>query len=286
MSGIPFPSTQLAVIAAFVTFAHSQLHLRTSTLHVYLSGLNFFMKLICGSPCLAITHPQISMLIRGLQRTEAPATPSRHPLTSDLLLKCLLTLRSGYLSPLIDLTLESMFLLAFYGFLRCAEFTSSTSQYSPSRHPSLCDITFHSSESLTFTLKHSKTDQIGRTSTIHLFKTDSPLCPYGPILRYVSLRRSLNAAPRDPLFITETGSIATRFWFHHHFRQILSLSGLPPQLYSGHSFRIGAASTAARQGLSDHIIKILGRWSSQAYHSYIRSNIRDIHNAHHLLGRT
>ena len=253
---------------------------------MYLSGLNFFMKLIHGSPCPATTQSHITMLLRGLRRTEVPATPIRHALTSDLLLRCLLTLRSGYLSPMIDLTLESMFLLAFYGFLRCSEFTSSTSQYSPSRHPSLSDITFHSSESLTFTLKRSKTDQVGRSSTIHLFKTGPPLCPYDPILRYVGLRRSLRAAPQDPLFITETGSIATRFWFHHHLRQILTLSGLPPRLYSGHSFRIGAASTAARQGLSGHLIRVLGRWSSQAYHSYIRSNIRDVHNAHLRLGRT
>ena len=126
MSGVAFPSTHLTVIAAFVTHAISQLHLCTSTMHVYLSGLNFFYKLIHGSPCSAITHPHITMLLRGLQRSEAPAASSRQPLTSDLLLRCLLTLRSGYLSPLIDLTLESMFLLAFFGFLRCAEFTSWT----------------------------------------------------------------------------------------------------------------------------------------------------------------
>ena len=178
-----------------------------------------------------------------------------------------------------------MFLLAFFGFLRCSEFTSSSPQYDPSVHPRLSDITFHSPESLTFTLKRSKVDQLGRSSSIHLFKIDSPLSPYEPIHHYISTRRALNATPQDPLFITETGSIATSSWFHRHLRQILSLTGLSPQLYSGHSFRIGAASTASRQGLSDHLIRILGRWSSQAYHSYIRTNIHDVHNAHLQLGR-
>ena len=225
------------------------------------------------------------MLLRGLQRTEVQVPPRRHPLTSDLLLLCLRTLRAGYHTPFVASTLESMFLLCFFGFLRCSELTSSSSRYNPAIHPSLSDITFHSSESLTFTLKRSKSDQLGRSSTIHLFKMDSPLSPYEPILRYLTTRRSLNATPHDPLFITETGSIATRFWFHHHLRQVLSISGLPPQLYSGHSFRIGAASTAARQGLSDHLIRILGRWSSQAYHSYIRSNLHDVHDAHLRLGQ-
>ena len=247
--------------------------------------INFFFRLIDGHPSPAISHPHITMLLRGLQRSEVQVPPSRHPLTADLLLRCLLTLRAGYLTPYIASTLESMFLLAFFGFLRCSELTSSSSRYDPSIHPSLADIVFHSSESFTFKLKHSKTDQLGRSSTIHLFRLDSPLSPYEPIHRYITTRRSLNATPHDPLFITETGSIATRFWFHHHLRQILSLTGLPPQLYSGHSFRIGAASTAASQGLSDHLIRILGRWSSHAYHSYIRTNIHDVRNAHYHLGR-
>merc|ERR1712082_15895 len=116
-TGVPFPSNHLSVIAAFVTYAHSHLHLRTSTIQVYLSGLNFFFKLIHGSPSSSTTHPHIIMLLRGLQRSEAPVPPGRQPLTSDSLQKCLTTLRAGYLSPLTDLTLESMFLLNFFGFL-------------------------------------------------------------------------------------------------------------------------------------------------------------------------
>ena len=36
---------------------------------------------------------------------------------------------------------------------------------------------------------------------------------------------------------------------------------ISPELYSGHSFRIGAASTASRQGIPDQTKKILGCWS-------------------------
>ncbi|XP_036933477.1 uncharacterized protein LOC119007719 isoform X2 [Acanthopagrus latus] len=40
---------------------------------------------------------------------------------------------SGYSSSFIDSTLESMFLLAFFSFLRCSEFTSATSKTLPNQ---------------------------------------------------------------------------------------------------------------------------------------------------------
>ena len=40
--------------------------------------------------------------------------------------------------------------------------------------------------------------------------------------------------------------------------------------YSGHSFRIGAASTVAVVGIEDSLIKTVGRWESTAYLSYVR----------------
>ena len=38
-----------------------------------------------------------------------------------------------------------------------------------------------------------------------------------------------------------------------------------------HSFRIGAATVAARNGVPDHLIQAMGRWSSNAYQLYIRT---------------
>ena len=46
--------------------------------------------------------------------------------------------------------------------------------------------------------------------------------------------------------------------------------------YTGHSFRIGAATTAASVCIPDNIIKTLDRWSSEAYRLYIRSSEDDI----------
>ena len=53
-------------------------------------------------------------------------------------------------------------------------------------------------------------------------------------------------------------------------RDALSSVGFNPAPYSGHSFRIGAATSAAAEGIEDAVIKILGRWSSSAYLAYVR----------------
>ena len=45
---------------------------------------------------------------------------------------------------------------------------------------------------------------------------------------------------------------------------------LSPQFYSPHSLRIGAATHWFAKNLSEHRIRQLGRWSSNAFSSYIR----------------
>ena len=54
-------------------------------------------------------------------------------------------------------------------------------------------------------------------------------------------------------------------------REALTVAGVEAKNYAGHSFRIGAATTAAQKGLQDSLIKTLGRWESAAYTSYIRT---------------
>ena len=55
---------------------------------------------------------------------------------------------------------------------------------------------------------------------------------------------------------------------------VIRLRNLDPNRYKGHSFRIGAATYAAEQGVSDDKIRHSGRWKSDAFKKYIRITSR------------
>ena len=69
------------------------------------------------------------------------------------------------------------------------------------------------------------------------------------------------------LFIFSDGKPLTRQRFVIAVREALKMAGVDA---SSHSFRIGAATTAASRGIEISIIKTLGRWNSLAYLRYVK----------------
>ena len=116
-------------------------------------------------------------------------------------------------------------------------------------------------------IKASKTDPFRQGVTLVIGRTNNNLCPVTAILVYMAAR---GPGP-GPLFIWEDKRFLTREAFVAAVRAALREAGLIARDYAGHSFRIGAAMTAARQGLQDSLIKTLGRWESSAYTKYIRT---------------
>ncbi len=53
-------------------------------------------------------------------------------------------------------------------------------------------------------------------------------------------------------------------------RNALGKAGIDQSRYSGHSFRIGATTTAASRGMEDSILQTLGWWESLAYLQYVQ----------------
>jgi site-specific recombinase XerD len=92
------------------------------------------------------------------------------------------------------------------------------------------------------------------------------------LLNYISLRPQ----GHGPLLLHNDQSPLTRQEFIVELKSAIQLLGLNQQLYSGHSFRIGAATSAASAGVPAHIIQTMGRWSSDAYLCYIRSSADEL----------
>ena len=69
--------------------------------------------------------------------------------------------------------------------------------------------------------------------------------------------------------MSSEGSPVARATFVAAVRVALLAAGISSEGYAGHSFMIGAATSAARAGVLAHLIKAMGRWSSDAFMVYL-----------------
>ena len=160
--------------------------------------------------------------------------------------------------------------LAYFGFLRSAEFTvSSSSALNPDIHLTVDDIAVdsHTSPScLQLTIKASKTDPFRKCCCLYIGLGRPPLCALSAIMNYLPLH---DQSPGH-LFLLSNGQQLSCALLTHWLKDIFAAAGIQGSL-SSHSFRIGAATVAARMGVPDHLIQAVGRCNSNAYKLYIRT---------------
>ena len=113
-------------------------------------------------------------------------------------------------------------------------------------------------------LDASKTDVYRRGHTLIITCSPSPVCAVTAMHNYF-----LAALPHGPLFSFHSGRLLTRSAVVHLLRDVAHHAGLPYKSLKGHSFCIGASSTAAAAGSPDWLIKVLGRWPSDCYQLYV-----------------
>ena len=217
-------------------------------------------------------NPLLNLAKRGAARYSAHRRATRKPITHNLLICLLHHLRQySSLCPQDRRMLAAAFSLAFHGFLRVGEYTvPSLHRFNPSHHATVHDIIWHKHHP-SFTIKRSKTDQLGRGTSISIQKSSRPstFCPYRTINRYVTRLPSIDPCT-TPLFCFRDGTPLSRSACHKFLSHLLSQAGYRASEYNTHSFRIGAATSAAMAGVPGRVIKRLGRWRSRAVNLYIR----------------
>ena len=158
--------------------------------------------------------------------------------------------------------------LAFFAALRIGEITSRPGQ-SSDKIIQLQQISFLRDcngefAGLKLTLTNYKHSDPLRSVELFVSR-EQPVCPISRMLEYLAIRGS---SP-GPLFWPDNTSIS-RAYFTRSLKAALQFCDLDPTRYKSHSFRIGAASWAEANGMSDAQIRLFGRWKSNAFLRYIR----------------
>ena len=209
-------------------------------------------------------HFIVNKLLEGFRRSK-PSQDQRLPITLDILDRIISILpiicKTAYESCLFS----SASTLAFHAFLRVGEFTTAA-KYTQNSIINLADIHLFPSH-INLHIRASKTDQHGRGTTIVLNATKKPSCPVKWISEFLEIRPAIPG----PLFCHVNGSPLTRYQFVTILDKSIKALGLNQQRFKSHSFRIGAASSAALLGIPDDQIQRAGRWKTATFKNYIRS---------------
>lgn len=273
------------ILIFFVAYCFDTLKLQHSTIKLYLCGIRYqYMKLNSTNPFETSDKnylSRLSLILKSVKRLQGLHTRTRLPITFDILEQICKKLSQGVFNSFIDCMLETACIVAFFGFLRCGEFTvKQANTFDSSVHLCVSDVIFYENYAL-LKLKESKTDPFRKGIFIQLHKTDNLICPFLSLKKYLKYRSKLytSTRPLDPLFITGNRQVLDRYYFLSKVKHVLQLIGYDPNLYNGHSFRSGAATSASKVRMEDHLIKTLGRWSSESYCRYIKTSTSTIKNA-------
>ena len=132
----------------------------------------------------------------------------------------------------------------------------------PPRHLSLADIWLDQSTAqwqLHVRIKHSKTDRFCEGANVVLGATVPAL------LDYVGKKGGSSGH-------FSCWRMVVMMQFVSQIQSPLSSAGIHGSSFNGHSFRIGASTTASAAGIPEATIKVLGRWKSMVYQQYVNSS--------------
>ena len=267
----PFPLSE-HLLCSFATFLADQ-GLAPQTGKSYLSALRS-MQISIGlpDPREQSSLPVLKRVQAGISRTRMlKGSPPRIrlPITAHILGRIHHALITSSIPDKIVLWAVSA--SAFFGFFRLGELLPlSATSYNPATGLAWGDVAVDSHtnpQMIKFHLKVSKCDQFGSGSDVVVGKTSNQLCPVAAILQYIEVRGDRPG----PFFLDSSHHTLVKSTFISQIREILTSIGLPQQDYAGHSFRIGAATSAAAAGVEDSMIQTLGRWHSAAFLQYIRT---------------
>ena len=255
------------MLLCFVAYSASS-GLSYQTVWLYLSAVRHLQILCIGQDPLLEAYPLQNFAIKGLHRSPVGKKP-----------RCRLPITPAFLQEIFQfwsrtphqfeyVLLWAVFCLGFFCLMCSGEFTCPSMSAFTSDLLTAQDISVHSQAHPSYIvvrLKRSKNDPFAVGTRVYIVATNQSMCLVSALLGYLAIcpKRS------GPLFIFQDGSTQSCERLVSSLRQVLSDAGVSTAQYSGHSFRIGAATTAAKLGVPDSLIKKMGRWKSSMFIHYI-----------------
>ena len=258
-----FPCSSIC-ISNFIAHLHLQ-NLSPATITSHISAISYVHK-ICN-----VQDPTHHFIVRKILKGSQNLSRSvdcRMPITKPILAKLLLALPHIANDKNNLFLLRAIFLLAFHGFFRLGELATRNKDQI-SRVVQREDVKFIEGQGVQISLKHFKNMQNNQPVTISLSpSTSTEICPVRALNEFTQRFKHTSG----PLFSFLSGAPVSHSYVVSNLKSALQFCGLDTKLYKGHSFRIGAATEAAKLGLSENHIQQLGRWHSNAVKHYIRIN--------------
>ena len=255
----PLPASE-EVLCMFASHL-AESGLKHRTIKSYLSAIRFLHISEGASDPFQASLTHLDYVLLGIKKNEVEkGTGSRERLPiSPQLLRKIKELWDHSSSGTDIVMLWAACCLAFFGFLRAGELTVPSD--------SGCDASVHLPLPPLSRLSLSNPKRtLSEKGSAFFWEKPTPISAQSTLCLHLLILGQNDG----PLFIFRDGRFLTRQRLIEALRFALAQTGVDDSKYSGHSFRIGAATTAASRGFEDCIIKTLGRWSSLAYLEYVK----------------
>lgn len=192
---------------------------------------------------------------------------TRLPITLPILIRIMNASNFVCISQYQSSLFKAMCSLAFFAFLRVGEMTITKCKGNENSVLLMSQISKQYNEkglvqSMLIHFRNFK-HNYNQKEFVLVISRQPKACPVQSYLDYIKM----SGTQDGPLFMKEDGTSVCRKEFINVLNLALKLCDLDPNKYKGHSFRIGAATYAAEQGISD--AKIRQRWKSDAFKKYI-----------------
>ena len=245
--------------------------------------LNYFIKW-CDIMHVPMTHERlIRTAIKGHENLALrPVSQAAKPFSMPWSF-CSMKLLAGGLQAMVSsdtrrAAVWSCALLLFWGLLRTGEVLPTSGRvFDVTKQLCLSDLRFNEDGSVQLWLKLPKV-QKERGDVVEIPKLESllPFCPVRALHNYLRFRKLLTLERDLPLFLIDRGAALSKEMFHSLWKKALRASKVPEYTivcHRSHGFRSSLPSLLQTADMSPDAIKILGRWQSDAYLTYLRDNV-------------